>query len=188
MAADTKTDLQMLRGEAQQPDATEVQVLQVKSRFAMLAKREGGKSAAGLLQAADAFLRDEQDRYRSWLADALRQLDHTLDELPGTIPDALQLAYRRAAEIRDLGGTFGAPQVTAVADSLCELLYRLHSAGLYNAQAIAMHLSALRLVCAADTASDATNGALLAGLRQMVAKYPQPQAATPQAAIQAAAH
>lgn len=185
MAAETKTDIELLRAEPQRSEAqTEVQVLQVKSRFAMLAKREGGKkSAAALLQAADAFLRDEKDRYQSWLADALRRLDHTLDELPGTIPDALQLAYRQAAEIRDLGGTFGAPQVTAVADSLCELLYRLHSAGLYNAQAIAMHLSALRLVCAADTAGDKASAALLAGLRQMVAKYPQPQAtAKPQAA------
>lgn len=177
--SESKTDLQIVQTEPSRPD---VQILKVKSSFAMLARREGGKPIAAALQAADAFLRDEQSRYQAWLTDALRALDHTLDELPGSIPEALQLAYRQTAEIRDLGGTFSAPQVTAVADSLCELLYRLHSAGLYNAQAIAMHLTALRLVRNADAAGDKPDAALVAGLRQMVAKYPQPQKAAPSAA------
>lgn len=183
MAAETKTEVMRTdEGAALPSPHPDVQIMKVKSRFAMLAKREGGKSAATLLQAADAFLHDEQSRYQAWLKDALRTLDHTLDELPGSIPEALQLAYRQAAEIRDLGGTFGAPQVTAVADSLCELLYRLHSAGLYNAQAIAMHIKALKLVCVAEAAGDTADKALVAGLRQMVAKYPQPQKNVPTAA------
>jgi len=180
--SETKTDLQLLRAEdAQQGAQPEVQIMKVKSRFAMLAKREGGKTAAAALKAADAFLENERGRYQSWLLEALRALDKTLDDLPGTIPEALQLAYRQAAEIRDLGGTFGAPQVTAVADSLCELLYRLHSAGLYNSEAITMHLSALRLVCTAEAIGD-DSGPLLAGLRKMVARYPQAQKTEPAAA------
>lgn len=157
--------------------STEVQILQIKSRFAMLALRDGGRPAAAALHAADAFLQGERTRYHGWVSDALRQLDHILDELPGSIPEALQSAYRLAMQIRDLGGTFNAPLVTEAADSMCELLYRLHAAGLYNAQAIATHQSVLRLICAADQGQAAADGLkeMLAGLRKVAAKFPRPQ-------------
>jgi hypothetical protein len=157
--------------------STEVQVLHIKSRFAMLATRPGGKSAAALIGAADTFLRNERGRYLDWVDAALHRLDVTLEELPGTIPEALQTAYHQAMQIRDLGATFGAPLVTEAADSLCELLYRLQSAGLYNAEAIATHQSVLRLVCAADQKQDAPAGLadLLAGLKKIAAKFPRPQ-------------
>jgi hypothetical protein len=156
---------------------TDVQILRIKSRFAMLALREGGKPAAAALKAADAFLQAERSRYHGWVGDALQQLDRILDELPGSIPEALQAAYELAMQIRDLGGTFNAPQVTEAADSLCELLYRLHAAGLYNAQAIATHQSVLRLVCAADQGQARPDGMLemLTGLKKVVAKFPRPQ-------------
>lgn len=156
---------------------TEVQILRIKSRFAMLALREGGKPAAAALKAADTFLQAERRRYHGWVGDALQQLDRILDELPGSIPDALQAAYELAMQIRDLGGTFNAPLVTEAADSLCELLYRLHAAGLYNAQAIATHQSVLRLVCAADQGRARPDGMLemLTGLKKVVAKFPRPQ-------------
>lgn len=156
-----------------EPASPDVQILKIKSRFAMLALREGGKPASAALQAADNFLKTEQDRYQTWLADAVKTLSVTLDELPGTIPDALQAAYVQTGHIRDLGGTFGAPLVSETADSLCELLYRLRSAGLYSSEAIAAHLSVLRVVCAgAAKASECAE--LIAGLRKMVARYPRP--------------
>jgi hypothetical protein len=60
---------------------------------------------------------------------------------------------------------------------MCELLYRLHAAGLYNAQAIATHQSVLRLVCAADQGHASPDGMMemLAGLKKIVAKFPRPQ-------------
>jgi hypothetical protein len=162
---------------ASAPPPTEVQILRIKSRFAMLALREGGKPAAVALKAADAFLQAERNRYQGWVSDALQKLDRILDELPGSIPEALQAAYELAMQIRDLGGTFQAPLVTEAADSLCELLYRLHAAGLYNAQAIATHQSVLRLVCAADQGQARPDGILemLTGLKKVVAKFPRPQ-------------
>lgn len=154
----------------------EVQIVKIKSRFAMLALRDGGKSAAALIDAADAFLQTERKRYHAWVSDALQALDVTLDQLPGSIPEALQAAYGQAMQIRDLGGTFGAPLVTEAADSLCELLYRLYSAELYSHEAIAMHQSTLRLVCAANQNKTTPAGIaeLLAGLRKIVARYPRP--------------
>ncbi|MEK9971067.1 MAG: hypothetical protein VW600_18175 [Ferrovibrio sp.] len=173
---------------------SEVQILKIKSRFSMLALQPGGKSAATLIGAADAFLRSERGRYLEWVNDALHQLDVTLDELPGTIPEALQQAYQQAMQIRDLGSTFGAPLVTEVADSLCELLYRLHSSGLYSAEAIATHQSVLRLVCAAGQKQGASTGLaeLLAGLKKIVAKFPRPQPparpASPAPTVQTSSH
>ena len=160
---------------ASQP--ADVQILKIKSRFSMLALREGGKPAAVALKAADAFLQAERNRYHGWVSDALQQLDQILDELPGSIPEALQAAYGLAMQIRDLGGTFNAPLVTDAADSMCELLYRLHAAGLYNAQAIATHQSVLRLVCAADQGQTSPDGMMemLAGLKKIVGKFPRPQ-------------
>lgn len=156
---------------------TDVQILKIKSRFSMLALREGGKPVAAALKTADAFLQGERGRYHGWMRDALQQLDRILDELPGSIPEALQAAYDLALQIRDLGSTFNAPLVTEAADSLCELLHRLHAAGLYNAQAIATHQSVLRLVCAADQGRATPDGMMemLAGLKKIVAKFPRPQ-------------
>jgi hypothetical protein len=169
---------------------TEVQILRIKSRFAMLALREGGKPAAVALKAADAFLQGERNRYHGWVSDALQRLDRILDELPGSIPEALHSAYGLAMQVRDLGGTFNAPLVTEAADSMCELLYRLHAAGLYNAQAIATHQSVLRLICAADQGRGTPDGMLemLAGLKKIAAKFPRPQPpAKPKPAAEAAA-
>lgn len=159
------------------PQSSDVQILQIKSRFAMLALREGGKPAAAALKAADAFLQGERSRYHGWVSDALQQLGQILDDLPGSIPEALQTAYGLAMQVRDLGGTFNAPLVTEAADNMCELLYRLHSAGLYNAQAIATHQSVLRLVCAADQGHATPDGMMemLVGLKKIVAKFPRPQ-------------
>ncbi|MCW0232662.1 MAG: hypothetical protein OJJ21_03595 [Ferrovibrio sp.] len=178
----------MSRSEDAAPP-TGVEIVRIKSRFAMLALREGGKPAAVALKAADAFLQAERGRYLAWVTDTLRQLDHTLDELPGSIPEALQQAYGQAMQIRDLGGTFGAALVTEVADSLCELLYRLHAAGLYNAAAIATHQSVLRLVCMADQARATPDGIaeLVAGLKQIVARFPRPQPPVKPAADQTVA-
>jgi hypothetical protein len=158
----------------------DVKIVPVKSRFAMLALREGGKTAAALLGAAEAFLHAERGRYLAWVDATLLSLDIQLDRLQGDArpaADVLDDAYRQAAQIRDLGGTFGAPLVTATADSLCELLYRLRCSGLSGGPAIAMHQSVLRLVCSADHARTTPDGIneLLAGLKKIVAKYPRPQ-------------
>jgi len=171
-------------GPAAAAPQTDVQILKIKSRFAMLALRDGGKPAAAALKAADAFLQGERSRYQDWVRSALQELDSILDELPGSIPEALQAAYGLAMQIRDLGGTFNAPLVTDAADSMCELLYRLHAAGLYNAQAIATHQSVLRLVCAVDQGQAPPDGMkeMLAGLKQVAAKFPYPQSAQASAA------
>lgn len=186
MGEDMKSSVTAAAATAMPDD---VQVLPIRSRFSMLALRDGGKPAAAALKAADAFLRSERSRYHGWVQEALQQLDQILDELPGSIPEALQSAYGLAMQVRDLGGTFHAPLVTEAADSMCELLYRLHAAGLYNAQAIATHQSVLRLVCAADQGHASSEGMteMLAGLKKIVAKFPRPQPpAIPKPATEAA--
>lgn len=165
-----------------------VKIITVRSRLSMLAGSGNGngsgsgsgKSVAAVIAAADGFLRAERGRFLEWVAgdlEALQALLARLHDSSGRDHATAAAAYRKASEIRDLGGTFGYPRITDIADSLCELLYRLREAGLYSREAIAMHEAALRLVCTTGPQpAEEASGELLAGLRRIVGKYPQPQA------------
>ncbi len=150
----------------------------VTSRFSRLALRDGGPSASAALAAAESFIAQEQEKYFAWVAADLEQLDRLLNMLAAAPEDgaANEAAYLQAARIRDLGGSFGHDAITQAADSLCELLYRLRAAGLYNQEAISAHRAALKLVCAISFGAmpPESGPALLAGLRQVVEKYPRP--------------
>ena len=164
-----------------------VKIIAVKSRLSLLAGNgsHGGKSAAAMIAAADSFIRTERDRFLEWASGDLAALEGELARLHasnGQDADAAAAAYRKASEIRDLGGTFGYPRITDIADSLCELLYRLREARLYSHDAIAMHEAALRLVCTTEAQPpEAATREMLAGLRRIVEKYPQPQPAATEA-------
>jgi hypothetical protein len=167
-------------------DATDgdvVKIITVKSRLSLLAGGGNGKgkSAAALIAAADRFIQSERGRFLEWATGDLAALEDVLARLhdcKGRDAALAETAYRKTSQIRDLGGTFGYPRITEIADSLCELLYRLRQAGLYSRDAIAMHEAALRLVCTtAAQPADAAVQELLNGLRRIVEKYPQPKAA-----------
>ncbi len=152
-------------------------LLTVTSRFARLAKRDGGKSAAEALQAAEAFIETQQEKYFGWVSADLDRL-HKLLNLLDADPDndkASEAAYRKAVHIRDLGGSFGHAIITEAADSLCELLYRFRMGRIYNPEAVAAHRAALRLVCAISFGAmpETAGPILLDGLRKVVAKYPR---------------
>jgi hypothetical protein len=168
------------------PGDPAVRIIAVKSRLSLLAGNAGGKSAAALIAAADGFIQAERGRFLEWVAGDLGALETLLSRLhdsSGSDTATAAAAYRKASEIRDLGGTFGYQRITDIADSLCELLYRLREAGLYSRDAIAMHEAALRLVCTtAAQPPDAAAREMLAGLRRIVEKYPRPSAAGSDAA------
>jgi hypothetical protein len=60
--------------------------------------------------------------------------------------ETFDAAYLKTAHIRNLGSTFGHEMVTAVADRLCELLYRLIDLGFHHGPAITAIFNALKLV------------------------------------------
>lgn len=153
-------------------------LLPVTSRFSRLALRDGGKSAGDALAAAETFIAAEQEKYFGWVAADLDELDRRLARLAAERDnaEANEAAYIKASHIRDLGGSFGHDIITQAADSLCELLYRLRAAQTYSQEAISAHRAALKLVCAISFGAmpPESGPALLAGLRQVVDKYPRP--------------
>jgi hypothetical protein len=147
------------------------------SRFAMMARRPGGPSMESAIAAADRAIEEMKPRYLSWAAADLQELERLIAGLPPDGAAALSILpriYAKAAQIRDLGATFGFELTTEVADRLCELLHRLQHAGIYSALAVRTHLSALQLVCTemyrGKSARD--EAALLGGLSQVIAKFP----------------
>ncbi|WP_430398907.1 hypothetical protein [Ferrovibrio sp.] len=152
-------------------------LLTITSRFARLAKREGGKSAAEALQAAESFIEDKQEKYFGWVTADLERLNKLLSLLDAdpASDKASEAAYRKAVHIRDLGSSFGHAIITEVADSLCELLYRFRMNRIYNPEAVAAHRSALKLVCTMQFSTLPADAGLTLqdGLRKVVAKYPK---------------
>lgn len=152
-------------------------LLTITSRFARLAKREGGKTAAEALQAAESFIETQQEKYFGWVTADLERLNKLLTLLDADPENdkASEAAYRKALHIRDLGSSFGHAIITEVADSLCELLYRFRMNRIYNHEAVAAHSAALKLVCTMHFSTMPPEAApvLLDGLRKVVAKYPK---------------
>ena len=85
----------------------------------------------------------------------------------GSQPSAFHRAeiYRLANEIHGVAGVFGLNQLGEAAFSLCELIDHLGEAQHWSAEAIGVHLSALRLFRHPDEQVDGE--AVLAGLRRI---------------------
>lgn len=165
---------------SQQDSKTGIKIVKVESRFSRMALRDGGVAAEDAIAAATAFIESQRSRYFDWVAADLLALADGLKSLHdsnGGDSGYHDAAYYKAAQIRDLGGTFGYQVITETADSLCELLYRLRSAGRYSREAIETHMEAMKMVCARDveTMPDTMLRTLLQGLHMVVEKFPRPQ-------------
>lgn len=156
-----------------------IKIVKVESRFSRMALRDGGVAAEDALAAATAFIETQRSRYFEWVAADLLALESELKALHSAGGDNAErhdAAYYKAAQIRDLGGTFGYQIITETADSLCELLYRLKTAGRYSRDAIDTHMGAMKMVCAREVEAmpEETAQTLLQGLHRVVEKFPRP--------------
>jgi hypothetical protein len=158
----------------------DVEYLPVNRRFAELARRPGGLERPQAVAAADVALvklkvdyRTEMDRLLAVLADQTARAGQV-----ATVTAAeLEPAYRAAAGIQTLGGTFDQPTVSRIAYSLCDLLVRLGAAGVCHRPSIDAHLQALTLAYHQHLPQDggAAEAALLDGLGKVVACWPVPK-------------
>lgn len=158
-------------------------IVKIESRFSKMALREGGKNAAEALSEADAFVESQRALYFDWVAGDLDDLEKLLNQYLRTNGSDAELnlaAYQKAAQIRDLGGTFGYDFITDAANSLCELLYRFRYGAACRREAVDTHLGAMKLLCARDAEKmpDTVRSTLLSGLSEIVAKFPKPQPTT----------
>lgn len=165
---------------SEQNEKPGVKVVPVQSRFSRMALRGGGIAAEDAIAAADSIIEQQRSRYFDWVTADLAALDEALNLLYGGsgMPSHHDAAYYKSAQIRDLGGTFGYDVITDVANSLCELLYRMRAARRYSRDCIEAHQSALKLVCTkeVETMPLEAQDALVSGLQRVVDKYPQPAA------------
>ena len=105
------------------------------------------------------------------------EVEKNLDELIGlldgaaTRPDAnvLNDAYLRSNQVSGMAGTAGLAPLGQAAFSLCELLDRLSTAGRWNAEAVAVHLNAMRLLRKAQELTGESKHILM-GLREVVTR------------------
>lgn len=156
---------------------TESRRIEKTSRFAVMAQRPGGISREKALARAEESVQNLTAAYLEWVARDLLTLDKLIEaihEHEGARDDDMEAAYTKTAQIRDLGGTFGFPLTTEVADGLCELIHRLRHARMYGREALQAHFEALKLVCTEPYRGKQANDEkpLLDGLGRVLAKYP----------------
>lgn len=148
----------------------EVQKIKVNNNFARKVRRSGGKSKTDAIARADASVEKKKPKYHEWIADYMMKLESLFAEAeasPAFDPKTFDAAYLKAAHIRNLGSTFGHEMATAVADRLCELLYRLTDLGFHHGPAISTIFNALKLVTTKDEFNGASTGVYIGFLDEL---------------------
>ncbi len=141
-------------------------------RLAGLVNRPGGITVSEAVLAAEANLETLRDRGLGEIASTVTRMLAIGDTLrAGT--DAAEQAelYKLSNFLVGVCGVFGYGGVGEVAFSLCSLLDRLRSAGLWNVPSVRIHLDSLRLVHAGNL-QGAEMVAIGAALRQVVDRIP----------------
>lgn len=159
-----------------------IKVVKVKSRLARVALGPGGVTKSVAVGKASAAIDDMRQDYPHWLEHDLQKLQETIavaHASDGADTDILEAIYRQSAQIRDLGESFGFPFVTAAADSLCELVFRLLANEVYDDKSIDCHVTALQYLKQpmAQTADNKETLPLVRGLKALVERYDRPEIA-----------
>ncbi len=162
-----------------------IKVVAVKSRLSEMALKPGGVSRDSAVDGAASAIDGLRGAYPEWLEKDVGKLQRLIEqahEEGGESPDRLNEIYRQAAQIRDLGTNFDYPMITAAADSLCELMYRLIENKTYDTRSIDCHVTALRYLKDPATQNKNNNKTmpLLRGLKVLVERYERPSEPTSQ--------
>ena len=144
-----------------------VRRIKIENRLAKLVQMPGGVSLAEALERADSNLEDVKGEY---LADLDCKIAH-IEQLAGggrPDPDTVDELYTASNEMVSIAGVFGLGELGQAAYSFCELLDRLRQTGAWSAQAVAVHIGAMKLLRHPLTAeSHGGCKAVLEGLRQV---------------------
>lgn len=102
-----------------------------------------------LVKRAEDALEELSEDYAEWLERDLADLSRLLDEVKGD-PEAagpgLEEMARRAHDVKGQAGTFGYPLITALAESLCNLLSRLDGLNTSCLEVMTTHVEAMEVV------------------------------------------
>lgn len=119
-----------------------------------------------------AIERRAQERLLGHKQDAMRSVEQAVAELEkrtaGDLPDADPELYRIASSMLDLAGFFDTGPLYDAGYSLCELLDVMQGKGQWSAQAVQVHVRALRLILKDNYQLTPHSTALLEGLRAVL--------------------
>jgi len=144
-----------------------VRRIKVENRLAKLVQVPGGISLAEALERADQNLEKVKDEYLAVLDEKIARIE----QLAGAAkpdPAVVDELYGVSNDMVTVAGVFGLGELGQAAYSFCELLDRLRQTGAWSPQAVAVHVSAMKLLRHPQAA--ASHGgcdAVLKGLRQV---------------------
>ena len=141
-------------------------------RLAGLVNRPGGITVSEAVLAAEANLETLRDRGLGEIASTVTRM-LAIGEALKAGPDLAEQAelYRLGNFLVGVSGVFGFGGVGEVAFSLCSLLDRLRTAGVWSMPSVRIHLDSLRLVYAGNL-QGGDMVAIGAALRQVVERLP----------------
>lgn len=113
--------------------------------------REGGPGAVDLekLERAENVIAAMADSYLEWVQEDLVKIEAAYNVLKDATGDGnaeAEKIFQVAHDIKGQGGSFGYDLMTVIANELCRLFERQDNYGAAEAQAIKVHVDAMKLV------------------------------------------
>lgn len=136
--------------------------------------REGGPGAVDLetLERAESVIAAMADSYLEWVQEDLVKIEaayNVLKDASGEGNAEAEKIFQIAHDIKGQGGSFGYDLMTVIANELCRLIERQETFGAAEAQAIKVHIDAMKLVIQNQMKGDggANGQALVDGIRRV---------------------
>jgi hypothetical protein len=152
-------------------------LFKVENRLAEIVNRPGGRRIADALAAAETRVQRKHDELAAALPDAAGRLKALLDSAQSEPDVALQGLYTEANQVFALAAALDMKALADAAYSLCDLTDGFRETGEVSWRAVQVHVDAIRLLTQ-GTGSVETDRAILAGLKQVGARFQKAPAKT----------
>jgi len=152
-------------------------LFKVENRLAEIANRPGGRRIADALAAAETRVQRKHDELAAGLPEAASRLKALVESAQSGPDVALQGLYTEANQVFALAAALDMKALADAAYSLCDLIDGFRETDEVNWQAAQVHVDAIRLL-AQGTGSAEADRAILAGLKQVGARFQKAPART----------
>jgi hypothetical protein len=121
--------------------------LEIETRFAKMARREGGVPKREAVVRAQAEIDKIKPGFYKWLDSEIREFADLINHAPSAKAESewIERATFRSREVHDSATTFGFELIAFIAGSLCELLDAMATGSAYDIEAVSCHVDALVL-------------------------------------------
>jgi hypothetical protein len=132
---------------AKKKPSSSVQLLEIETRFAKMARREGGVPKSEAVIRAQAEIDKIKPGFYKWLDGEIEEFAGLINHAPSAKadPEWIEHASFCSREVRDSATTFGFELIAFIAGSLCELLDAMATGSECDIEAVICHVDALVL-------------------------------------------